>query len=42
MNFDKNYIEYVNKRLINNIHIIGSDNGLSPTRRQAIISTNDA
>ena len=32
---------YVPKGRINNIPAFGSDNGLAPTRRQAIIWTND-
>ena len=34
-------LNFVSKGPINNISSIGSDNGLAPTRRQAIIWTND-
>ena len=34
-------VKFVPKGPINNISIIGSDNGLAPTRRQAIIWIND-
>ena len=35
-------LKFVTKRSINNIPaLIGSDNGLAPARRQAIIWTND-
>ena len=36
----KNSLKFVPKGLINNIPAFGSDNGLAPTRRQAIIWTN--
>ena len=39
--FDWNLLEFVPWCPINTIHIIGSDNGLAPTKRQAIIWTND-
>ena len=43
MNFDSNFTKFVPKGPINNIpsSIIGLDNSLAPTRRQAIIWTND-
>ena len=34
-------LKFVPKVRINNILFIGSDNGLAPARRQAIIWTND-
>ena len=34
-------LKFVPKVRINNIPAFGSDNGLAPTRRQAIIWTND-
>ena len=40
LNFDYNFIEVVPKGLINKYSNIGSDNGLAPTRQQAIIRTN--
>ena len=36
-----NSLKFVPKGPINNIPAFGSDNGLAPTRRQAIIWTND-
>ena len=34
-------LKYVPQGLVHNKHIIGSDNGLSPNRRQDIIRTNE-
>ena len=35
-------LKFVPKGLINNVFGIGSDSGLAPARRQAIIWTNDS